>query len=219
MSEPTALIIANSLLPSAEILAACRARAAIIICADGGANRALANDLIPDYVVGDLDSVTPATRAALPNTQFIHRPSQYATDLEKTLTFAIEKKCGRVLLAGITGLRLDHQLVNLNIAEKFCTQLAIETQDDYGIGSFIVAAQKPATATFKSFAGQQISLIAFRRVTGITTQGLKYPLANEALEWAVRDGLSNEALAEEFSISVQRGNLFCYRVRRVMGDG
>lgn len=219
MSEPTALIIANSLLPSAEILAACRARAAIIICADGGANRALANDLIPDYVVGDLDSVTPATSAALPNTKFIHRPSQYATDLEKTLAFAIEKKCERVLLVGITGLRFDHQLVNLNIIEKFCTQLDIETQDDYGIGSFVVAAQKPATATFQSFAGQQISLIAFRRVAGITTQGLKYPLANEDLEWAVRDGLSNEALAEEFSVSVQRGNLFCYRVRRGMVNG
>lgn len=219
MSEPTALIVANSLLPNAEILAACRTQAATIICADGGANRALANGLIPDYVVGDLDSVTPATRAALPNTQFIHRPSQYATDLEKTLTFAIEKKCERVLLVGITGLRFDHQLVNLNIIEKFCTQLDIETQDDYGIGSFIVAAQNPATATFKSFAGQQISLIAFRRVEGITTQGLKYPLANEDLEWAVRDGLSNEALAEEFSVSVQRGNLFCYRVRRGMVNG
>lgn len=219
MPEQTALIVANSLLPNTEILAACRARATTIICADGGANRALANGFIPDYVVGDLDSVTPATRAALPNTQFIHRPSQYATDLEKTLAFALEKKYGRVLLAGITGLRLDHQLVNLNIAEKFCTQLAIETQDDYGIGSFIVAAQKPATATFKSFTGQQISLIAFRRVTGITTQGLKYPLANEDLEWAVRDGLSNEALSDEFSISVQRGNLFCYRVRRVMVNG
>ncbi len=219
MPEPTALIIANSLLPSAEILSACRARAALIICADGGANRALANGLIPDYVVGDLDSVTPATRATLSSTQFIARPSQYATDLEKALTFALEKNCERVLLAGITGLRLDHQLVNLNIAEKFCTRLVIETQDDYGIGSFIVAAQKPATVIFKSFAGQQISLIAFRRVEGITTQALKYPLENEDLEWAVRDGLSNEALSEEFSISVQRGNLFCYRVRGEMVNG
>jgi thiamine pyrophosphokinase len=213
MPQRTALIIANSTLPASHILAECRGRADLVICADGGANRARERGLAPDYIVGDLDSLTEETRRAFPQAQLVLRPSQYATDLEKTLAFAVEEKISAAFLLGVSGLRLDHQLVNLNIAEKFCRQIDLELHDDFGAGSFIVAVASPAAKKFSSFIGQQVSLIAFRRVEGITTAGLKYPLNDEALEWAVRDGLSNEALAEEFSISVRAGNLFCYRVR------
>lgn len=214
MNKTTALIIANSILPAAHIVEQCRARADLIICADGGANRAHARGLVPDYIVGDFDSLTRETREASARATLVSRPSQYATDLEKTLQFAVEQKIARAYLIGVTGLRLDHQLVNLNMMEKFCARIEMELQDDFGCGSFIVAHDTPTTHRFATFAGQQISLIAFRRVEGITTAGLKYPLHDEALEWAVRDGLSNEALAEEFSISVRAGNLFCYRVRK-----
>jgi thiamine pyrophosphokinase len=213
MFDKTALIIANGLLPAPEILAACVARADVVFCADGGANRAHEAGLRTDYIVGDLDSVTADTRRVFAYAQFILRPRQDATDLEKTLAFAVEHKVRRALLVGITGLRFDHQLVNLNVAEKFCDRLELEVHDDFGVGSFIRGADQPATARFAAFAGQQISLIAFRRVRGIVTEGLKYPLENEDLEWGVRDGLSNEALADGFAVTVREGSLFCYRVR------
>ena len=111
MPKSIALIIANSLLPAAAILAECRKRVDVIVCADGGANRARERDLVPDFIVGDLDSILPETRAAFPQTQYIHRPSQDATDLEKTLQFAIEQGIQKVLLVGITGLRFDHQVL------------------------------------------------------------------------------------------------------------
>jgi thiamine pyrophosphokinase len=213
MFEKNALIIANGVLPAPEILAECAARAEVILCADGGANSAHMAGLQPHYVVGDLDSVTAETRRALAQARFVYRPNQDATDLEKTLAFAWEQKIQRALLVGITGLRFDHQLVNLNIAEKFCDRLELEAHDDFGIGSFIRGEGQPVTMHFSSFAGQQISLIAFRRVRDIVTAGLKYALAHEDLEWGVRDGLSNEALADAFAITVGEGNLFCYRVR------
>jgi thiamine pyrophosphokinase len=214
MPEQTALIIANSILPTDAILNECRARAGVILCADGGANRARERGLIPDFIVGDLDSILPETRAAFPNAQYIHRPSQYATDLEKTLQFAVEQGIRRALLVGITGLRLDHQICNLNVAEKFCTRLEIELHDDFGVGTFLAAQVAEATMRFEAFIGQQVSLFAFRRAEGIITEGLKYPLKDEALEWAVRDGLSNEAVHSPVMIRVKRGGLFVYRVRK-----
>ncbi|MCG3120051.1 MAG: hypothetical protein ALAOOOJD_02635 [bacterium] len=213
MSTKTALIMANSILPAAAILAECRNQAAAILCADGGANRARECGLVPDFIVGDLDSILPETRAAFAKVQFVHRPSQYATDLEKTLQFAVEKKFTRALVVGITGLRFDHQICNLNIAEKFCSQIEIETHDDYGIGTFIQAQAPEGSAHFAAFVGQQISLFAFRRAEGIVTDGLKYPLHDEALEWAVRDGLSNEATQTTVTIRLRKGTLFVYRVR------
>jgi thiamine pyrophosphokinase len=209
----TALIIANSILPSPSILEACRTRADVILCADGGANRAHERGMVPDFIIGDLDSIFPETRAAFPNAQYIHRPSQYATDLEKTLQFAAEQKIERALLVGMTGLRFDHQIGNLNIAEKFCTQLEIEIHDDYGVGTFLAAHEREAIGGFESFIGQQVSLFAFRGAEGIVTEGLKYPLNNETLEWAVRDGLSNEVIQTPVTIRVKKGVLFIYRVR------
>jgi thiamine pyrophosphokinase len=216
MPKQTALIIANSILPAAAILEECRNRADLIFCADGGANRALERGIVPDFIVGDLDSILPETRAAFQPSQFIHRPSQYATDLEKTLQFAVEQEMQKVLLAGITGLRFDHQIGNLNIAEKFCDRLKIEIHDDFGIGIFLNAQQQEARLRFEAFVGQQISLFAFRRAEGIVTAGLKYPLQNEALEWAMRDGLSNEATAGEVEIRLKKGVLFIYRVRKLL---
>lgn len=213
MPHTTALVVVNSTLPAQSILADCRSRADLVICADGGANRARERDLQPDYIVGDLDSLRDETRCAFPQAVIVERPSQYATDLEKALTFALEHGVTRVLLVGVTGLRFDHALVNLNIAEKFCDRLEIEIHDDYGLGTFIFARHAPITQKFPAFIGQQITLLAFRRAEGITTTGLKYPLYDETLEWAVRDGLSNEALAAEIAISVRNGTLFCYRVR------
>lgn len=205
----TALVIANGVLPAAKILDELRARSQLVIGADGGANLARAVGITPDYVIGDLDSMSAETRAALSPAQIIHRPSQDATDLEKALQFAVELGVTHALLLGTSGLRLDHQLVNLNIAEKFCDRLGIETHDDFGVGQFIAQNQ----ISFEAPIGQQISLIAFRRADGIRTSGLKYPLAGEALEWAVRDGLSNEVVSSPVRISVERGTLFCYRVR------
>ncbi|MDZ7291382.1 MAG: thiamine diphosphokinase [candidate division KSB1 bacterium] len=213
MPKPTALIIANSLLPAPTVLDECRARADLILCADGGANRARERGLVPDFIVGDLDSILPETRATFTKAQYIHQPSQYATDLEKTLQFAVEQGIQRALLVGISGLRFDHQICNLNIAEKFCTQLEIEIHDDFGIGTFLPAQEAEAITRFDAFLGQQISLFAFRRAEGIFTEGLKYPLKDEALEWAVRDGLSNEVIQTPVTIRVRKGVLFVYRVR------
>jgi thiamine pyrophosphokinase len=210
VSNPrAALVIVNGILPGEKILDELCARSQVIICADGGSNRARAAGITPDYIVGDLDSLTDETRAAFSSVTIVHRPSQYETDLEKTLGFAVELGVTRVLLVGVTGFRLDHQLVNLNIAEKFCDRLEIEIHDDYGVGRFI----REKEFIFEASIGEQISLIAFCRAEGITTDGLKYPLDKEALEWAVRDGLSNEVVSRPVRINVKRGTLFCYRVR------
>jgi thiamine pyrophosphokinase len=129
------------------------------------------------------------------------------------LQFAVEQSFERALLVGISGLRFDHQIGNLNIAEKFCAQIEIELHDDFGIGTFLSAHQTEASLRFEAFIGQQVSLFAFRRAEGIFTEGLKYPLHDEALEWAVRDGLSNEVIQSPVTIRVKKGALFVYRVR------
>ena len=50
------------------------------------------------------------------------------------------------------------------------------------------------------------------RMGFITTKGLKYPLKDDSLEWAINDGLSNEVVTKPVEISVKCGVLFVYRI-------
>ena len=93
----------------------------------------------------------------------------------------------------------------MNILEKFIHQLTITTLDHYGIGNFVTKHEE-----FEGKVGQKISIFSFRTARGITTQGLKYPLENDTLEWAVKDGLSNEIVSNPVTISIKSGILFVY---------
>ena len=210
-----ALLIANGQLPAPVRYRAQQRAAQVILCADGGANRALAAGIIPHFVVGDFDSVTAATRATLERqgSEFVHRPSQYATDLEKSLQFALEQGCDAVTVLGTYGGRFDHQVCNLNILEKFSDRLQVEFIDDYGCGRFVRDAWE-----FAAPIGQQVSIFAFRRASGISTRGLKYPLDEATMEWAVNDGLSNEVVQSPVRIRVRQGTLLVYRVWRDAGQ-
>ena len=202
-----ALIVLNGILPSKKRIQSHLKKANLILCANGGADRALAAGIEPDFVIGDLDSVSEKARGNLPKECFILRPSQFATDLEKTLQFAVEKGVTSATVIGITGNRLDHQVCNLNILEKFSDRLEITTLDDTGLGCFV-----RDKLTFQGQIGRQVSILVFRKADGIATKGLKYPLDNDTMEWAVNDGLSNEIVSNPVEIKVLKGVLFVYRV-------
>lgn len=202
-----ALVILNSELPPKRLYVGELKRAALVLCADGGANRALAAGIQPDYVIGDLDSLNPLVRDAFDAKQLIHRPRQNATDLDKTLDFAIEMGAEAVSVLGCGGGRFDHQLTNLNILQKYSDRLEICCIDATGTGYFVRDRLHLTTPI-----GQQISLMAFTRASGITTHGLKWSLTDATLEWGVSDGQSNEAVAPAVDIRVTEGVLFVFCV-------
>jgi thiamine pyrophosphokinase len=49
--------------------------------------------------------------------------------------------------------------------------------------------------------------MALGPVSGITTSGVRWPLAGESLAPGVRDGTLNEVLSETVTIEVESGNL------------
>ncbi len=202
-----ALVVINGELPERRRYETWLRSADMVLCADGGANRALAAGILPDFVIGDFDSLSSETRTRLQKTQLVYRPSQYAPDIEKTLQFAVERGIHEVCIVGATQGRFDHQICNLNIMEKFSDRLHIEFVDDTGIGTFTRDHLQ-----FEAPVGQQVSIFAFRKAYGITTRNLKYPLQNADMEWAVNDGLSNEVTGSPVEISVKEGILFVFRV-------
>ncbi len=215
--EPkTALIIANGLMPSDQVVKPCVEKAHVVVCADGGANLARDRHIRPDIIIGDFDSILPETRQYFAsNVREVYIPDQNRTDLEKALAYTVEMKVEKAMLVGVAGLRFDHTLDNLNVVQKFCRQIEIEWYDDFGMGLFLTPESQVFRPSFSLEIGQQISLIAFQRAEGITASGLKYSLSNDTLEWGIRDGQSNEINNLPVTISIRSGVVFIYCVAEV----
>mgnify|MGYP003332663449 FL=1 len=201
-----ALIIANGNLPPKNILKKLVSSAETIICADGGANVARKNKILPDVILGDFDSITSSTKKYFKNIPHLHIKNQYSTDLEKAICYCFVKNIPSVTIVGVTGNRIDHSTGSLGCFKKFGHLIEIKIVDE--VGELCLIKKK---IQFTAKRKEKISLIPLDKCKGITTQNLKYKLKNESLELGVREGISNEATSSNVSITVKKGTLLLYR--------
>jgi thiamine pyrophosphokinase len=181
---------------------------AMVICADGGADLALSLGLTPSMVVGDLDSIRPATLRDLTQrgVEIIrHSPDKDETDLELALLQATRRKASWIRVIGAMGDRLDQTLSNLHML----TLPALRGSDTRIVdGKQTAWLVGPGQHSLLGQAGDTVSLIPLQgNVYGIITTGLKYPLRHETLYFGPARGVSNAMVAPEATVSVANGVL------------
>jgi thiamine pyrophosphokinase len=203
-----ALVLANGTHPPAALTRRLARNAQLVVCADGGANRARALGITPDAIVGDFDSITAATRKFFKNVLQIRIREQESTDLEKALRFLIQRGVRSADILGATGDRIDHTTGNLGCFKKFARVLRLRFVDRAGELTLVQGRFRLDVRT-----GETISLIPLERCSGVTTKNLKYPVKNGTLELGVREGISNVATGKTVTVSVRRGSLLLYRLR------
>ncbi|MGH2575794.1 MAG: hypothetical protein ACRDFC_08870 [Ignavibacteria bacterium] len=64
---------------------------------------------------------------------------------------------------------------------------------------------------FKYKLKEVISLFGIPKAEGITTNGLKYPLRKENLEYGIREGISNTAAKNKVKIEIDKGELLIFK--------
>lgn len=200
-----ALIICNGEMPSQKLLAPLLKKKPFIICADGGANKARAFNILPDFIIGDLDSITQKTRYYFSSVPIVHNSDQNSTDLEKALNHLLVNSFSSATIIGATGDRPDHTMSNFSILMKYHRKLSLQFFDERCTAEIIRKKIR-----FKAEIGQQVSILPMGRCVGITTQGLKFPLKNETLELGVREGTSNEAVKNIITITLKTGSLLLF---------
>jgi thiamine pyrophosphokinase len=203
------LIVANGEPPSLALLRELHGGVTLTVAADGGANTALSAGILPDAVVGDLDSVTPESRAALGDARLHLDDDIDATDLEKTIRFAIAKGATAVDIVAAGGGRADHAVANLSVLTLFRGRADIRIVDDF-FETRLVAGH----AEIDARAGTVVSLVAIGRCTGVTTRGLRWPLTDFTLNFSPR-GIHNEVVSRPASVSVGTGDLLLFQGRWV----
>jgi len=202
------LIIANGKSPTKKVVEYFYAKGFnIIICADGGANSANKIGVIPNFIIGDLDSISLSTLKYFKDkSTIIQIKRQNDTDVEKCLKFAIKKGFKEAILLGVTGDRLDHTICNLGIVIKFFDKIKIYLTAE---SSFLTPINNDII--IKSKIGETISIYAFDKDTRITSIGLKYHLNKASLPFGVRESTSNVSISNEVKLKVSSGIIFVIR--------
>ncbi|MBU0494770.1 MAG: thiamine diphosphokinase [Chloroflexi bacterium] len=186
-----------------------------LICADGGMRHARSLDLWPQVVIGDLDSLDEADRAALlaRGCQLLAYPAHKdETDLELALVYAAGHGATEIIMLGTLGGRWDQSLANILLLAHPAL-LNVDARIVAGLTTIRVL-RGGETGRWRGAAGDTISLLPLSGdVTGITTAGLAYPLQDDTLHLALARGVSNMMTADEARVQVGAGILLVVHSR------
>jgi len=187
-----------------------------VLAADGGFVQARSMGLEPTLLVGDMDSLAPGSLAAAEaeGIEVLRAPADKdESDTELALLEAVRRGATRVTVLGaLGGPRVDHALANVWLLAHPGLAGVDVTLLDARSRVVLVSAPGPDDARVRRLLpgppGAVVSLLPLGGdVSGITTEGLRYPLRDEPLVTGPARGLSNVRVAPDAAVTVRRGRL------------
>jgi len=159
------------------------ARQVALVGADGGGNALEQAGLVPEAILGDLDSLEDRLGWEQ-RTRVIHIPEQVTTDFQKAL---YSTSAPVTLALGMTGKRLDHTLAALGALLEVAPHRQVILVDETDVA---LAVSGPIA--FDAQVRERISVHPLVPVSFRRTEGLYYPMNDLLLDPAGRLGTSNE---------------------------
>ncbi|MBC8203932.1 thiamine diphosphokinase [bacterium] len=205
-----ALIIAGGAPISSALLNRLIQMCDMVICADSGAELARKEGVNPQFIIGDLDSISDDTLEFYQendDTAIIRVPEQETTDLEKAVNLALSNNAGEIIITAAGGSRTDHYLYTIGLLHKFRGRAKMMIIDD-----FDCIELRCESFELNCNIGDRNSLIPWNgKVFNVITEGLQYPLENEDLIPGERESISNRAVSVRISVVFDEGELLLIR--------
>ena len=184
-----------------------RIRPEYIIGIDRGLEFCYKYNIVPQYILGDFDSISPEVLSYYESRDIPlerYKPEKDATDTRIGLELALKLKSRKIFLLGATGGRLDHFMANLKSLliplEQGCQPWILDTQNA------ITLLDRGIKITKNQQFGKYISFFSMGdRVEGVTLKGFKYPLEDYTLLNTEEIGVSNELEDETGEITFRSG--------------
>ena len=201
------IIFANGELPDLKKVRPLLLPDDYIICADGGTRHALALNLKPDLVIGDMDSIQKNQWQKLQKSGIsveLFSRDKNETDLELAITRAVEMNPEQIIIVAALGGRLDQTLGNITLLAN--PQLStFDIRLDDGMEEIFLCRDQ---VQVHGRSGDIVSLIPWQgNASGVTTKDLKWRLDQETLYPDRTRGISNEMTGDTASISIGSGLL------------
>jgi len=178
-----------------------------IISVDGGAGHLRKMGIAPHILIGDFDSANSKDLKyfidkGIEVCQFPKEKDM--TDSELAIEKALEIGADEIIFIGAIGSRVDHSIANifllkklLNIGVKAC--IINENNNIYMFNCTFSLAKKE---------GYKLSLIPIsEKVTGVSTEGLKYKLDDATMTVGTSWGVSNEFQENTVTVTIKEGIL------------
>ncbi len=199
------IIFANGDLPDLEKARALLHDDDFIIAADGGTRHALALGLIPNVIVGDLDSLPENFEISkFENEVVLYPKDKNETDLELAIQHALTLNSQEIIILAALGGRLDQTLGNIALICDLRPS-TLDLRLDDGLEEVFFCRD---TREINGTLGDTVSLLPWQgEVTGIVTTGLKWSLQNETLYPNKTRGISNEMTVETATVQIKSGLL------------
>lgn len=207
-----AVVFVNGELREGGIVKACIDPGDFLIAADGGYQNMQKLSLMPDLIIGDLDSLTKNEEihlisSAVKVKKFPKEKDE--TDLELALMEAVKRNFSTILIVAALGGRLDQTLGNLSLlTAPFLEGVEITMEDGLNKVWLLTPRRYPNGLMIEGNPGESVSLVAQHTMAkGIFTSGLKYPLTNENLRPYETRGISNEMIGKIAKVQIKEGEL------------
>ena len=164
-----------------------------LIAADGGAEALKKFNRIPDYILGDLDSLKDSQQWEKLGAKIIRLQEQDTTDFEKCL-YSIEAET--IFGLGFVGKRVDHFLAVCSTIVKYHHKRIIL------IGTHDVIFHASRRFRIKLKPNTRVSLFPMKKIVGLNCSGLKWPISELTFDPMGRVGTSNMSTEEPLDISL-----------------
>jgi thiamine pyrophosphokinase len=201
------LIVSGGDAPGNGLLKDRAAHARRIIAADKGAQYCLDAGVIPDIVVGDMDSIASRSLERLQDEDVMlvkHPADKDQTDTQLALDLAVREDAHRVEMLAALGDRFDHSLANVHLLHYALSR---------GVPAEILSASQRIflvdnEVVLRDSKGLTISLLPMTmKVEGIYLSGFLYELEDASMEIGNPYGISNLITSNESRIRIDGGIL------------
>ena len=193
----------------------------LLIAADSGMEFLYRNQIMPDVIAGDFDSVgdeaylffVEGIDLQRKRPEIIHlNPIKDDTDTEFVIREAIRRGSTSITILGGTGTRLDHVLGNV-----YLLGIGLE----YGVAIELVDANNRIRMIRDELMleremqfGKFVSVLPVDGdAVGVTLEGFKYPLEDATIKTFSSLGISNEIVKELAVVRVNEGVLLVIESR------
>ena len=174
----TAVIVCDGQFPRTEYPLYLLRNADLVLCCDGALGALEKRSIVPDVVIGDMDSVCSRALKRFPD-KVVKIDDQQTNDLTKAFSWLMDNcpaDLARIHILGATGRREDHTLGNLALLMDYQTRYRLDAR---GIGLDMVSDYSTALAigdstTLDVGEGRGVSLFSPDPTLSIHSEGLRW---------------------------------------------
>ncbi len=169
-----------------------------VIAADGGARRLMEMNVIPDFIVGDMDSLKGYE--GICDTK-IHRDSgQDSNDFEKSLFFLRDRNIKKILVLGVNGGEIDHVINNIKTFLRYSDQFDMFFYDEPDFGESKIGRAVNGSMDLDIDEGKVISLFSFDEGK-INTKGMNWEIEDKEYHVMKASAARNRSKSGKVNVS------------------